>query len=88
MRFGDPEDGLRGNWPEFLRLNACQVLSNAPRRVRWRDGAYVNLYRVKLIIERYSATLRSVMSALRLPAAMSRFSLSTRACSVLTSEKQ
>ena len=35
--------------------NACHVLCNAPRRVCWRDGAYVNLNRVKLIIERYSS---------------------------------
>jgi hypothetical protein len=37
-------------WPE-----PCRVLCNAPRRVCWRDGAYVNLNRVKLIIERYSS---------------------------------
>ena len=65
-RSRDPEDGLRGSWPEFLRLNACQVLSNAPRCVRWRDGAYVYLYRVKLIIERYSshAAFRNVSAPL------------------------
>jgi hypothetical protein len=38
-----------------IGLNACHVLCNAPRRVCWRDGAYVNLNRVKLIIERYSS---------------------------------
>jgi hypothetical protein len=35
-------------------LHACHVLCNAPRRACWRDGAYVNLSRVKLI-ERYSS---------------------------------
>lgn len=38
-----------------IGLNACHVLCNAARRVCWRDGAYVNLNRVKLIIERYSS---------------------------------
>ena len=54
--------GGETDWTEELRrpvcnidLNACHVLSNAPRRVCWRDGAYVNLNRVKLIIERYSS---------------------------------